>query len=196
MKKVSACQVCTGAAELGRGRHRGRRPTGWRMPMPPGRSGCSARGPGWAGLQAQDRGQERALGRGKDRSAWSTGSRAEASTGGDSPAKGGRGLQLSRGQQQRVGGRAAVPAHLLALLGLCSPQALPAPDRRGARGRDQLAAATRTCQDHPAPSPLRLRPPLPQAGSGHEILSKTFPLQNNPSKYVFGNRLLIRTGRS
>lgn len=154
--------------------------------MPPGRSGCSARGPGWAGLRAQDRGQERAPGRGEDRSAWSAGSRAEASTGGNSPAEGGWGLQLSRGQQ-RVAGRGAAPAHLLALLGLCSPQALPALD--GQLG--QLAAAARTRQDHPAPSPLQLWPPLPQAGSGHEILSKTFPLQNNPSKYVFGNRLLI-----
>ena len=96
-----------------------------------------------------------------------------------------------RGQAAPAGGEEEEPSLLTSLhfLGLCSPQALPAPDRRaGGRGP--------ACQDHPAPSLLRLRPPLPQAGSGHEILLKTFPLQNNPSKYVFENRLLIRTGRS
>ena len=86
------------------------------------------------------------------------------------------------------GGRGAFPAHLLALPWPLLAPGPPCP------GTEEGWGPAR--QDHPAPSPLLLRPPHPQAGSGHEILSKTFPLQNNPSKYVFGNRLLIRTGRS
>ena len=169
--------------------------------MPPGSSVCSGQGPGWAGLRAQDRGQERALGEARIGARSQQGARQRFPRAADSPAEGGQGPEWDcsseaggpggRGQAAPAGGEEEEPSLLTSLhfLGLCSPQALPAPDRRaGGRGP--------ACQDHPAPSLLRLRPPLPQAGSGHEILLKTFPLQNNPSKYVFENRLLIRTGRS
>lgn len=45
----------------------------------------------------------------------------------------------------------------------------------------------------PTPAPLcALTTSATSLGwDGHGILSKTFPLQNNPSKYVFGNGLLI-----
>lgn len=122
----------------------------------------------------------------------------------DSPAGGGRGPEWDCSscgrrpggghggaegrQRQQVGRKRSLP---------CSP---PCTSLASAHPRPSLPRTEGgwgpACQDHPAPSPLLLRPPLPQAGSGHEILSKTFPLQNNPSKYVFGNRLLIRTGRS
>lgn len=71
--------------------------------------------------------------------------------------------------------------------------ALASPPQTGSGPAYQLTAATGATRVTPTPALLCV---LTTAATslgwdGHGILSKTFPLQNNPSKYVFGNGLLI-----
>lgn len=116
---------------------------GWRVSVPPGSSACSGRGPGWAGLWAQDRGQERALGEVRIGACGQQEAGQRFPRAADSPAEGGQGPEWDcsleaggpggRGQAVPAGGEEEEPSLLTSLhfLGLCSPQAVPAPDGRG-----------------------------------------------------------------
>ena len=68
--------------------------------MPPGSSVCSGQGPGWAGLRAQDRGQERALGEARIGARSQQGARQRFPRAADSPAES-QGLCELRQQNQQ-----------------------------------------------------------------------------------------------